>query len=138
MISDVAARIKAVRKQFKLSQSAFGEPFGANRDQINNVENGRAAVYDMMISAICRTYGVNEIWLRTGAGEPFTPTSRKEEMTSLFAQLLRDRTESFRVRAITTLLKFDADGPEWAVLEKIYNSIAQEAEALKKQKPPDR
>lgn len=138
MISDVAERIKAVRKQLKLSQSAFGEPFGANRDQINNVENGRAAVYDMMVSAICRTYGVNEIWLRTGAGEPFQEKTRCVELTEAFTKLLRDRPESFRVRAITTLLKFDADGPEWAVLEKIYNSIAQEAEALKKQKPPDR
>ena len=138
MISDVAARIKAVRKQLKLSQSAFGEPFGANRDQINNVENGRAAVYDMMISAICRTYGVNEIWLRTGAGDPFQEKSRRVELTEAITKLLRDRPESFRVRAITTLLKFDADGPEWAVLEKIYNSITQEAEALKKQKPPDR
>ena len=138
MISDVAARIKAVRKQFKLSQSAFGEPFGANRDQINNVENGRAAVYDMMISAICRTYGVNEIWLRTGAGEPFQEKSRRVELTEAITKLLRDRPESFRVRAITTLLKFDADGPEWAVLDKIYNSIAQEAEAIKKQKPHDR
>ena len=138
MISDVAERIKAVRKQLKLSQSAFGEPFGANRDQINNVENGRAAVYDMMVSAICRTYGVNEIWLRTGAGEPFQEKSRRVELTEAFAKLLRDRPESFRVRAITTLLKFNADGPEWAVLEKIYNDIALEAEALKKQKPPDR
>ena len=38
------SRIKEVRKAKGLSQAAFGAPFGANRDMINNVENGRAAV----------------------------------------------------------------------------------------------
>ena len=60
------SRIKEVRKAKGLSQAAFGAPFGANRDMINNVENGRAAVSDIMVASICRTYDVNERWLRTG------------------------------------------------------------------------
>lgn len=120
-------RIKELRKRVGLSQSAFGAPIGASRDQINNVENGRATITDMMVLAICKEYGVSEIWLRTGAGDPFPPTSRKEEMTALFAELLNDRPEAFRSKLITALLRFDPSGPEWDVLERIYEGIQAEA-----------
>lgn len=121
-------RIKQVRKLKNLSQSAFGEPFGASRDMINNVENGRAAVSDMMIAAICRTYNVNEVWLRTGVGEPFASKSREAEMGELVRKLMADRPEAFRVRLITALLRFDPEGAEWQVLENIYKSVAGEIE----------
>lgn len=81
----------------------------------------------MMVLAICKEYGVSEIWLRTGAGDPFLPTSRKEEMTALFADLLNDRPEAFRTKLITALLRFDPNGPEWDVLERIYEGIQAEA-----------
>ena len=121
-------RIKELRKRVGLSQSAFGAPIGASRDQINNVENGRAAITDMMVLAICKEYGVSEVWLRTGVGEPFPPTSRKEEMTALFAELLNDRPEAFRTKLIATLLRFDPNGPEWELLERIYRGIQEEYE----------
>ena len=41
---------------------------------------------------------------------------------------MNDRPESFRARLITALLRFSPDGPEWAALESIYNSIQAEAE----------
>ncbi|MDD7537458.1 MAG: helix-turn-helix transcriptional regulator [Oscillospiraceae bacterium] len=137
-MKDMKDRVIWLIAEKRITKSKFAKALNVSPAFISQLCSGASMPSDRTIADICRVFGVSEIWLRTGAGEPFTPTSHKEEMTSLFAQLLRDRPESFRVRAITTLLKFDADGPEWAVLEKIYNSIAQEAEALKKQKPPDR
>lgn len=124
-------RIKELRKAKKLSQEKFGERLGMSRDQINNVENGRAAVTEFLIKAICREFKVNEIWLRTGDGEPFdNDVSREVEMTELFAELMSDRPEAFRTRLVTTLLRFRPDGPEWAILEKIYENIKKEADAM--------
>lgn len=133
------ARIKELRKSIKLSQEKFGERLGMSRDQINNVENGRAAVTEFLTRAICREFRVNEIWLRTGAGEPFdNEASREVEMTELFAELMSDRPEAFRTRLVTTLLRFRPDGPEWAILERIYEQIKKEADAMEaKEKETD-
>lgn len=45
-------------------------------------------------------------------------------MGRLVKSLMADKPEAFRTRLITALLRFDADGPEWQLLEDIYNSVA--------------
>ena len=47
-------------------------------------------------------------------------------MAALIRQLMADRPESFRSALITTLLRFDPDGPEWALLENIYKKVSAE------------
>mgnify|MGYP006896599134 FL=1 len=56
------------------------------------------------------------------------PPSRSEEMGRLVKSLMEDKPEAFRSRLITALLRFDADGPEWQLLENIYNSVAADVE----------
>ena len=129
-------RVKAVRKELGMTLDAFGKRLGVTKTAISNIENGARCLTDQMLLSICREFGVNETWLRTGAGEPFMPPSRSEEMGRLVKSLMADKPESFRSRLITALLRFDADGPEWQVLENIYNSVA--AEADEKDKETDR
>ena len=38
--------------------------------------------------------------------------------------LMADSPESFRSALVTTLLRFDPNGPEWEILERIYDGIA--------------
>lgn len=121
-------RIKTLRKTLGLTQKQFAEKIGVKQNTVAQYEIGRNIPTDMAINLICREFGVNEIWLRTGAGEPFQKKERSQEMTELFADLMNDRPESFRTRLITALLHFSPDGPEWAALESIYNSIQAEAE----------
>ena len=56
----------------------------------------------------------------------FPARSREEELGRLVAELLADRPESFRAALITTLLRFDPAGPEWAALEAIVRSLLAE------------
>lgn len=121
-------RVKAVRKELGMTLDAFGKRVGVTKTAISNIENGARCLTDQMLLSICREFGVNETWLRTGAGEPFMPPSRSEEMGRLVKSLMADRPESFRSRLITALLRFDADGPEWQLLENIYNSVAADIE----------
>lgn len=121
-------RVKAVRKELGMTLDAFGKRVGVTKTAISNIENGARCLTDQMLLSICREFGVNETWLRTGAGEPFMPPSRSEEMGRLVKSLMADKPESFRSRLITALLRFDADGPEWQVLENIYNSVAADIE----------
>lgn len=129
-------RVKAVRKELGMTLDAFGKRVGVTKTAISNIENGARCLTDQMLLSICREFGVNETWLRTGAGEPFMPPSRPEEMGRLVKSLMADKPEAFRSRLITALLRFDADGPEWQLLENIYNSVA--AEADEKDKETDR
>lgn len=124
-------RIKQIRKTAGLTQIEFAEKIGLTRNYVAKLEIGDRAPSDRTISDICREFRVNEIWLRTGAGEPFdNEASREVEMTELFAELMSDRPEAFRTRLVTTLLRFRPDGPEWAILEKIYENIKKEVDAM--------
>lgn len=115
-------RIKQVRKLKNLSQSAFGEPFGASRDMINNVENGRAAVSDMMIAAICRTYNVDEVWLRTGAGDPFPVKSRKDVLDEYIGQLSEGKRSDIEQMLIELMAETTVE--EWAALANVFKKLA--------------
>lgn len=67
-------RIKAIRKQLKLSQQAFGEKIGGlTRDAVNNIENGRAAVPEIVLRSIARETGVSYDWLKNGEGPMMVP-----------------------------------------------------------------
>ena len=119
-------RIKEVRKAAKLTQTAFGEKIGLTQNYIALIEGGQRDPGDRTIRDICREFGVNEMWLRNGIGEMYLPQDREAEMTGLVKSLMNDSPESFRSALVTTLLRFDPDGPEWEVLERIYQSIAGE------------
>ena len=123
------SRIKLLRKTLGLNQAEFGGRLGVASSTIAGYEGGYREVSEAMIRSICREFAVSETWLRTGAGEMKADTTREEEMGALLGSLLADRPESFRAALITALLRFDPDGPEWEVLERIYRNIAAEAEA---------
>lgn len=118
------SRIKEVRKAKGLSQAAFGAPFGANRDMINNVENGRAAVSDIMVASICRTYDVNERWLRTGEGEMFIQISRDQEIMDFVADTMQDDKDNFRRRFLLALSRLSEE--RWADIEAFARQITAE------------
>lgn len=121
-------RIKEIRKNANLNQTEFGERIGVAQTTIAGYENGSRAVPNVTIAAICREFGVNETWLRTGSGSMTVSKTREQELAGLFRNLMADRPESFRSMLVSTLLRFDPDGPEWAALEKLYDSIVKEAE----------
>lgn len=106
--SGLRTRIRQVRKNFELSQSAFGARIGVSRDMINNLENGRAQISELVILAICNEYGVDKHWMHTGAGEMLTAKPSSDT--------------SFRARALSMLANLDDD--DWALLEKLAKKLA--------------
>lgn len=125
----IGDRVRAIRKSNKLTVVAFGTRIGITNPSVSNIENGKTNPSDQTIRSICREFGVNELWLRYGeeGGEMYQQKSREEELGALLKSVLADRPEAFRSRLLTALLRFDPDGAEWQVLERIYESIAEEA-----------
>lgn len=121
-------RIKAVRKAAGLNQTEFGKRVGVSLSAVQKWESGENVLSDAVVLLVCREYGVSETWLRTGAGEMRGARTREEELTELVAGLMADRPESFRSALLTVLLRFRPDGPEWAALEAVYNSVRAETE----------
>lgn len=61
-------RIKKLRKHLKLSQEEFGTRIRIKRSSVSKLENGGNNPSNQTITLICREFGVNEVWLRTGVG----------------------------------------------------------------------
>ena len=62
-------RIKQIREKENLTQEEFGERIGSARNTIANYETGNRKPSNAVILSICREFGINEEWLRTGSGE---------------------------------------------------------------------
>lgn len=118
------SRIRAVRAAAGISQEKFASSLNLSRQYVALLETGERIPSDRTILDICRVYGINETWLRTGEGEMTASKSRSQEMSEMVKSLMADSPESFRSALITTLLRFDPNGPEWEVLERIYEGIA--------------
>lgn len=119
-------RIKTVRKSAGLTQELFGKKVGVSASAEQKWELGLAVPSDAVIMLICRNFSVNETWLRTGEGEMYRPRSREQELGEGIRAILIDRPESFQAALISTLLKFDPDGPEWTALERIMAELQKE------------
>ena len=117
-------RIENVRKKLGYTRASFGEKIGVSGDVINNLERGRVEVKEHMVLLICKEYGVNEKWLRTGEDEMFVPTTMENEIAKLTMKCLEDKPDSFRNRLVSVLAKLSDDELEF--LEKIAKDLVGE------------
>lgn len=122
-MSTIAERIKEVRKGADLTQREFAERIGAKQNTVAQYEIGRNVPIDPVINSICREFGVNEIWLRTGEGEPFQEETRQEQIMRFATQTVKGSDE-FRKAFVSMLAKMDAD--DWGNLEKLFDNLANE------------
>lgn len=66
-------RIKKVRRDKDLTQQLFAERIGTTANVLTNYETGRRNPSSSVINNICKTFNVNEEWLRNGTGEMYGP-----------------------------------------------------------------
>lgn len=119
----VGDRIKSVRNKLNLTQQAFSERLGLKRNTIGSYEINAGVPSDRTISDICREFGVNEVWLRTGEGEPFQEETRQEQIMRFATQTVKGSDE-FRKAFVSMLAKMDA--VDWGNLEKLFDNLANE------------
>lgn len=76
-------RIKKLRKALDLTQQKFADRLGMKQNTIATYEMGRAVPSDPAIKSMCREFGVNEAWLRTGQEPMFAkvPSTAIEELS---------------------------------------------------------
>lgn len=120
-VSLLKERIKEVRKTLGLTLEEFGNKIGVTKTTISRIENGVNSVTNQMLISICREFGVNEEWLRTGEGEMFVPLTRSEAIAEFAGSLMKEEDASFKKRLIEALAKLNEQ--EWEVLEGIARKL---------------
>lgn len=111
------------KSELKLSREKFGERVGMSGSEIRNIEDGVTRLKENKIPLICREFSVNEVWLRTGEGEPFKEESREEQIMRFATQTVKG-SEAFRKAFVSMLAKMDAE--DWGNLEKLFDNLANE------------
>lgn len=96
---EIYDRIKQVRKENNLSQTAFGEKLGVTRSVINNIENNRLARPDQkasLIKLISKEFSINEEWLLTGEGEPYIVAKEDEKLAEALIKIQESKNEKLK------------------------------------------
>lgn len=114
-------RLKKLRKELDLTQQEFADKIGSKRNTIAKYETDINVPSTAVISLICKTFNVNENWLRTGEGDMFIEMSYDDELANFVGNLMLEEDDSFKKRLISGLAALDENG--WKVLEDFLDSI---------------
>ena len=128
--------IKALRKALSLNQTDFGSKIGVKQSAVAAYESGSRTPLDSVIVSICREFGVNERWLRTGEGEMLMHLSREEEIMRFAATVIRDPSSEFQRQALAVLAKLTPE--QWQLMEEMARKLLQEQakESPQPEEPP--
>lgn len=120
-------RIKALRKELKLTQQEFADKLKISRGNIGAYEVGKNAPSDAVISLICKTFNVNEEWLRDGSGEMFNERTPEEEVGYYVEDLLEyDGNGNAFYDAIIEMMKtyHSLDDKSKTVIREYFKNVA--------------
>lgn len=121
---EIHERIKHLRKdKLHMTQDDFAPKIDISRSNLGNIEIGRIAVTERVISAICREFNVSEKWLRTGEGEIFEEVARSEIIARFAGELMKEENDSFRRRLFELLAQLDEQG--WETLERLAKKLTK-------------
>ena len=116
-------RIRTLRVDMGITQQEMADRLSVPRSNIQNYERGRSAPSDAMVALICRVFGVNEVWLRTGEGEMYQPMTPDEELAAFFGDVLSTEDETFKKDFLRMLARLDDTG--WDALARMADMMAK-------------
>ena len=123
---NIGERLKALRKDMLgLTLEKFGEKLHVGKSAISDIERGRNNLSDQMLFSICREFGVNEKWLRTGEGEPFKPVPLNEEIRQYFVPL-ENLSDEFKTAFADALAELQPE--DWEQILDIVKDMKRKAE----------
>lgn len=116
-------RIKQIRKSYNLTQQEFADRIGCSRSGLANYEAGRNEPLDPIITSICREFGINEDWLRTGEGTMKRSTSREDEIEAMVTNALNGNVNLTKavVQALCNRTEKELAALEALLWDIVYN-----------------
>jgi len=121
-VNTLNERIKKLRKELDLTQQEFADKLNIKRNTVATYETGKSNPSDAAVVLICKTFNVNETWLRTGEGEMFVELPKNEALGQQIREFLKGGSDSFRERLISLLLRLPPE--QWETLEHYAQELA--------------
>lgn len=118
---NIGERIKKLRRTLDLTQQVFGSKIGTTQNNIASYETGRREPSSAAFNNICKTFNVNENWLRTGEGDMFVQLPQNEALASQIRDFLSGDNDSFRERLISMLIRLKPE--QWETLEEYAKDL---------------
>lgn len=109
-------RICEVVKHSGMSKTDFAKAIGLSQPYLSQLCAGQKTPSDRTISDICREFGCDEVWLRTGEGQPFRQETRQEQIMRFAVRTVKGSDE-FR-KALVAMLA-DLTDDEWDGLRQV-------------------
>lgn len=120
----VSQRITHIVESEKLTKTAFANSINISQPYLSQICSGQREPSDRTVSDICRVYGVNETWLREGAGEMYVPKTREETIAELVGSALNGSNDFKKavIQMICSRTDQELETLE-AALRAIYDSL---------------
>lgn len=104
-------RIKKIRKHFSLTQAEFAKRLGTVQNTITGYETGHRTPSGSAQQLICKEFGINEVWFRTGEGgddNMFTKVSEEDQFSISLGKLSKSDNK-FIHNALNTLAETEPE-----------------------------
>lgn len=115
-------RIEHVIKSSNIKKVDFAKRLNLSQAFVSQMCSGVAKPSDRTIQDICREFGCNEVWLRTGKGDPFKERTL-EETIMRFAVQTNKGSDDFRKAYVAMLANLSDDG--WKGLQEMYDKLSE-------------
>lgn len=116
-------RIKRIIDELGLKKVDFATRLHISQPYASELCSGAKSPSDRTIKDICREFGVDEVWLRTGEGEPFREPEVDAQLAAFLAEITDGDSEDFRKRFVSMLARLRPD--QWGLLEEMAKDLAQ-------------
>lgn len=115
-------RIKYVRTHAGMNQTDFGAYLCVSKSAVQKWESGENAPTNAVITLMCQKTGVDEVWLRTGTGQPFPKKSRRDVIDEYIGQLSEGKRSDLEQLLIEFMAETSVE--EWKELSAVFRRLA--------------
>ena len=115
-------RIRYVRTHIGMNQTDFGTYLCVSKSAVQKWESGENVPTNAVITLMCQKTGVDEVWLRTGTGDPFPVKSRKDVLDEYIGQLSEGKRSDIEQMLIELMAETTVE--EWAALANVFKKLA--------------
>ena len=127
-------RVKELRKHLGLTLEKFGERLGVQKSAVSKIERGETYLTETNVKLICREFGINEEWLRTGSGEMKIPV--ENEAAAAVSDLVEKSNPLYDIIKGIMVAYQKLDDPSREVIDQfILDAVSQRSSPQKAPEP---
>jgi len=107
MSETINDRIKKIRINNNLTMDKFGDKIGITKSSVSLIESGKNNPSEQTIMLICKEFGVDHHWLKTGEGSMFS-SNGDDEVIAKFDAIMTGEKDTHKI-ILKTLLDMDEE-----------------------------